>query len=109
MPWLSSGLDPAPHKRQTELIQKAMLECLDGEASQLARAVMRKIYLAGDAVHLWHLRDEVMTALAFSQGEALARRKVASINRLFCDVLPRTPASKLFGVLHQPIQRGDPE
>lgn len=120
MPWLSSGLDSASHYKragqdlhrtlgqETELIRKAMLECLDGDASQLADGLARKIYLANDATRLWHLRGQVMTALALRRGEALAREKIASIDPLFRQVLPEGPAQQLFGALHQRIQRGDP-
>lgn len=63
-----------------------MLECLEGDVSRQACAVARKIHLARDAERLWHLRSEMMTALALRHGEALARQKVASFTPLFRDV-----------------------
>jgi hypothetical protein len=119
MPWLSSGSGSASRSRpggrdahrtlrqKTELIRKAMLECLDGDTPPVAAGMARKIYLATDAGRLWHLRGELMTALALSQGEALARAKVASLDPLFRDVLPDGPAAQLFGALAHPLQRGE--
>ena len=120
MPWLSSGFGSALHSRpagrdshhtlrqKTELLRKAMVECLDGDTSQPAAQLARKVHLAPDAGRLWHLRGELMTALALNQGEALAQAKVASLNPLFRHLLPDGPASQLFGALPHPIQRGEP-
>lgn len=119
MPWLSSGLGSASHSRpagrdghrtlrqKTELIRKAMVECLDGDTSQPAERLAQKVHLAPDAGRLWHLRGELMTTLALIQGEALAREKVASLNPLFRQALPDGPAAQLFGALHPPLQRGE--
>jgi hypothetical protein len=120
MPWLSSvpgfalrksaGRNDGQHavRQKTSLIQKAMLECLDGDVSQPARAVARRIHLASDAAGLWQLRGDVMTALALRHGEALARQQVASFTPLFREVLPEGSASQSFGAFHHPFQRGEP-
>jgi len=106
MSWLSSRLgsglrhrsDGGGHEStrcKTEAVRSAILEILDQDGSARAESLARRVRHAADAEHLWHLRGEVMSVLASSQGEAVARDKLQNIGALFLEVLPNGLAAQL--------------
>ena len=82
------GATRASLRARTESIRAAMLASLDGVPRPVAEAVARRAFFATDAERLWYLRPELMSVLASTHGEAMARRKLGEISVLFHEVLP---------------------
>src|SRR5688500_13936904 len=70
-----------------EDIRDSMLALLDESVD--SPNVLRRIRYAGDVQGLWYLRGDLMALVAARQGEAVARAKLSSINRMFEDLLPQ--------------------
>jgi len=66
-----------------EAIRKVMLQALEQNQDGLNSTVERKLLFAQDIDQLWHVRPELMTAIAASRGEAIAIRCMADITRQF--------------------------
>ncbi len=66
-----------------EAIRKLMLQALEQNQDGLNSTFERKLLFAQDIDHLWHMRPELMTAIAASRGEAIALRCLANITQQF--------------------------
>jgi len=74
--------------RATDGIRDAMLDFTDECDVALFADVVRRIRYAEDLQALWYLRGDLMTALAETWGETVAREKIASITDQFQGLLP---------------------
>lgn len=84
---------PPTQREQTEQVRTAMLAAL-GEAAG-SRPLQLKLAHAADAETLWHLRNELMAALAARHGEACAASQLARLTPLFRNLLPQGLACRL--------------
>lgn len=66
-----------------EAIRKAMLQALEQTTDGVNSAIERKLLFAHDIDQLWYARPELMTAIAASKGEALAKTCLADITLVF--------------------------
>ncbi|GAA4339173.1 hypothetical protein GCM10023165_18330 [Variovorax defluvii] len=71
-----------------------MLELLQKHGGHATQRVAQRVRFAGDIEALWYLRQDVVTALSTTDGEAVARRQMREINRMFkgglpCAMVPR--------------------
>lgn len=86
------GNPPAPTdsllEEGTEDIRESMLATLGESGTKHFPHVTRRIRYAGDIHALWYLRGDLMGALSSMHGEAIARKKVASITAQFQGLLP---------------------
>ena len=83
-----------------EDIRQAMLDSMGESGERHFPQITRRIRYAGDVQALWYLRGDLMAALSASQGEAVARDRVASISIMFEGMLPgglSTRPSRLTG------------
>ena len=78
----------------TEDIREAMLGLLGEEGTRRFANVTRRVRYANDVQALWYLRGDVMAALAATQGEASARKKVQGITDMFHGLLPGSLSSR---------------
>ncbi|MBN9407610.1 MAG: hypothetical protein J0H69_00545 [Burkholderiales bacterium] len=77
----------------TDEIREAMLFMVgDVHYSSSSQALLRRIRLAADVQELWFLRSGLMSALAQTEGESAARERVAQLDPLFGDQVPRGTA-----------------
>ena len=79
----------------TDCVRKAMLEALGDPAPASCNGLCQRIRHASDMQHLWHMRGELMLALALMRGEASAADALARITPLFEEGLPRGLAGSL--------------
>lgn len=70
-------------------IQKAMLSALGQAGMKAYPAVTRRIHYSDDLQALWHLRGDLMAALAALHGEARARDCIREVSGQFEGLLPR--------------------
>ncbi|MBC7471556.1 MAG: hypothetical protein H7322_19725 [Ramlibacter sp.] len=70
-------------------IQEAMLEALGHSGAKSFPAVARRIQHASDVQSLWHLRGDLMGALAALNGELSARDTIEAISDRFEGLLPK--------------------
>src|SRR5512133_562812 len=68
--------------RRLEGAREAMLESLGRPVPPRGESLARRIRAAGDLQALWHLRGELMQALALSRGEARATETLARLTPL---------------------------
>ena len=71
------------HNGQLETVRRAMLTAIDVHCDSRARRLDDEISQAMDIATLWHLRPDLMKAIANSQGEAVAQDCLAAIAGLF--------------------------
>lgn len=71
-----------------EAIRNVMLQALEQNQDGLNSTVERKLLFALDIDQLWHVRPDLMTAIAASRGEAIANRCLADITRQFEERAP---------------------
>jgi len=76
-------------KRQVEFIRAAMAESMARAGEAGFEHIGRRVRNASDIEALWYLRADVMQAIATTEGESAARRKMARITPLFTGLLPR--------------------
>jgi hypothetical protein len=76
-------------KRQVEFIRAAMSEAMARAGETGFEHVARRVRNAVDIEALWYLRADVMQAVATTEGESAARRRMARITPLFAGLLPR--------------------
>jgi hypothetical protein len=76
-------------------IREAMLDSLSdlGNSSQLTKVSGRVLY-APDIQSLWYLRGDVMTMVAASLGESVAKDRLAIITKMFNGLLPSAQKSR---------------
>lgn len=80
--WLAHETAGAPSER-LEDIRKAMLALLEQDFDGKNSAIERKVLFAFDVDALWYLRPDLMTAIAETRGESVARACLADVTRLF--------------------------
>lgn len=66
-----------------EAIRKVMLQALEQNQDGLNSTIERKLLFALDIDQLWYVRPELMTAIAASRGEAIAKQSLADVTRQF--------------------------
>jgi len=71
-----------------EPIRRAMLQALGHPVPQAHTILLPRIVHAVDAQRLWHLRSELMHALATMHGEQQAACELERISEMFGDLLP---------------------
>ena len=71
-----------------EAIRKVMLQALERNQDGLNSTVERKLLFAQDIDQLWYVRPELMTAIAASRGEAIAKRCLADVTLKFEERAP---------------------
>lgn len=71
-----------------EAIRKVMLQALEQNQDGLNSTIERKLLFAKDIDQLWHVRPELMTAIAASRGESIANRCLADITHQFEERAP---------------------
>ena len=74
-------------------VRQAMLDSLGYPAPPDCTALAQRIRYAGNTQQLWHLRGDLMQALALQRGEGWAADELGRITRLFDQGLPRGLAS----------------
>lgn len=79
---------PTAAPAQVDHVRQAMSEALgpDGQARFVVLAT--RIRCARDVMALWHLRADLMAALAALRGEAAARAQLAKVTAAFDGLLP---------------------
>lgn len=75
-------------------IRQAMLDELTICAHRINPAIQMRVHGAADIQDLWYLRGDLMAAIAETDGEAAAKRKMAHISNMFKGLLPRGLASR---------------
>ena len=88
--------DPTPQvlSARVEVIRELMLFELGSYGEKKFPAVARRVRFAPDVQGLWYARSDVMTILANTHGETVARQKIADISRRFQGLLPKSLTSK---------------
>ena len=86
-----SGNAPAAWSVDDRLdhIRQVMLDSLDYSGGLFLSPLERRVMFAPDAESLWYLRPELLMALADTEGEAAARKKIAGISQHFAGLLPQ--------------------
>ena len=74
-------------------VRQAMLDSLGTAAPPGCNGLAQRIRHAGDQQQLWHLRGDLMLALALMRGEVWAADQLGRITRLFDEGLPQGLAS----------------
>lgn len=80
--WLAHQPATEPSAR-LEDIRKAMLDLLEQSPDGSNSMIERRVLFAQDLDDLWYLRPDLMTAIAATRGEFLARNCLADITRMF--------------------------
>ena len=71
------------HDEVVASIRQAMLSAIDELSSPDVRALDDMVSNASDITALWHLRDDLTTAIEAEQGEDIARDRLNQITDLF--------------------------
>lgn len=83
--------EPSDH---LEMLRKAMLQVLEQGRDANNAALERKLLFASNIEELWYARPELMNAIAASQGESVARARLAQITQLFEDGTAGKPRAR---------------
>lgn len=91
-----SGIQEARVQMALEDIREAMLEGISGSGVGVPKASKLELRVthASDLQDLWYLRGDVMAAIASTDGEAIARRKLDEISDMFRGLLPKSLTSR---------------
>lgn len=83
-------------RMQTALedIREAMLDGLSARDVITATKLELRVTYASDLNDLWYLRGDVMAAIAATDGEAVARRKLDHISKMFKGLLPKSQTTR---------------
>lgn len=73
---------------RVEEIRLAMLDCLGEAGIRQFPHIERRIRFTGDVEGLWFLRGDVLGAIALTQGEAYARKRIDRITAMFKGLIP---------------------
>ncbi len=76
-------------KARTDEIRERMLDLLGANGAVFFPHTAQRLQHAPDVHDLWHLRPNLMAALAAIHGEEAARLQVASVTGMFDGFLPR--------------------
>jgi hypothetical protein len=74
---------------ETAEVRQAMLDSLGDPLSPACSGLRSRIQGANDLQNLWHLRGDLMQALALMRGESRAADELGQITRLFETGLPQ--------------------
>ena len=85
-------------------VRQAMLDSLGDPPPGECAGLCLRIRKASDMEHLWHLRGDLMLALALIRGEAHAAQVLARITAMFEQGLPRGLAGTLKRTHPQPLE-----
>ena len=78
-------------------VRDAMLDVLGAAGERKYATLALRIRKAGDALSLWALRPDLMTAACRLYGEAEARRRLGELSRHFEALVPGACASRARG------------
>ncbi|MBI3229934.1 MAG: hypothetical protein HYZ45_07070 [Burkholderiales bacterium] len=90
----NSGVDGRQSVEALADIRRAMLDELAICAYRVNPTVEMSVTGATDIQDLWYLRGDLMAAIAATDGEAAAKRKMAHISTMFKGLLPRGLSSR---------------
>ena len=93
---LSKSSGPANRESDEALedIRQAMLDELAICAYRTNPVLKMRVTEACDLQDLWYLRGDLMAAIAASEGEVTAKRKVSHISNMFRGLLPKGLSSR---------------
>lgn len=74
--------------RTIQEIRAAMLHELGEKSADNFPRIHLRVSYAEDIQDLWHLRNDVMTAISAMDGEAVARSKLSEISQMFRGLIP---------------------
>ena len=88
--------EPTPQvfSARVEVIRELMLFELGDYGEKKFPAVARRVRFAPDVQGLWYARSDLMSILANTHGETVAREKVADISTRFQGLLPKSLTKK---------------
>ena len=81
--------------RHVEKIRRLMLVELGLYGEKKFPAFARRVRNASDILGLWYARSDLMSILATTHGESVAREKVADISGKFKGLLPKSLSSRI--------------
>lgn len=81
--WGQASRGEAATNARTEAVRHAMLAATPDVPGQKHLDVFRRIRYANNIQTLWYARSELMAAIAFEKGEALARQEIGAITKMF--------------------------
>jgi hypothetical protein len=88
------GLSQSAVEEKVEDIREAMLDLLGESGAKLFPQTTQRLRYAPGVIDLWHLRPNLMAALAAMHGEDEARLRTANITLMFDGLLPRALRSR---------------
>lgn len=80
--------------QRIEEIRGAMLTLLGDDGAERYPRVARRIKQCSDELALWHVRPELMAALADLHGERVAHQRVSQQTVLFKGLLPKSMTTR---------------
>jgi hypothetical protein len=88
--WMNSLLKSGspPSGNTLAEIRQAMLDALGEPGPGVNPVVQLRVTYADDIQDLWYLRGDVLTAIASTQGEAMARSQLSKVSEMFKGSLP---------------------
>ncbi len=91
----SAGQTPEAMLPHVEKIRRLMLAELGEYGEKKFPAFARRLQGASDILGLWYARGDLMSILARTHGESVAREKVADISGKFKGLLPQSLSSRI--------------
>ena len=91
----SANQTPETVHHHVEKIRRLMLSELGQYGEKRFPGFSRRVRGASDILGLWYARSDLMSILATSYGEAVARQKVAEISGRFKGLLPESLSSRI--------------
>lgn len=94
--WMNSLLKSGgpPSGKTLSEIRQAMLDALGEPGTHAHPVVQLRVTYADDIQDLWYLRGDVLTAIASTQGEAIARSQLSRVSEMFKGTLPSGLAAR---------------
>lgn len=91
----SANQTPEALVQHVEKIRRLMLVELGQYGEKKFPAFARRVRNASDILGLWYARTDLMSILATTHGETVAREKVADISGRFKGLLPKSLSSRI--------------
>ena len=91
----SASQTPEALVHHVEKIRRLMLIELGQYGEKKFPAFARRVQGASDILGLWYARSDLMSILATTYGETVAREKVADISSKFKGLLPKSLSSRI--------------
>lgn len=92
---VSAHQTPEVVRQQVEKIRRLMLGELGLYGEKKFPGFARRVRAATDILGLWYARSDLMSILATTHGETVARLKVAEISEKFKGLLPKSLSSRI--------------